>query len=80
MSQVISIQEASSILPELIKRATSGESILIGNDGQAEVSLHAIKNKKQRKIGLLSDKQLNMADDFDAPLSPENFSALDINK
>ena len=35
MSQVISVQEATSILPELIKRATKGETVLIGDQGQA---------------------------------------------
>ena len=74
MSQVISVQEAASILPELIKRATEGETVLIGNEGQAEVSLHAIPKKRERKIGLLSHKKFSMAEDFDAPLSPEIFA------
>ena len=75
MSQVISVQEASKILSELIKRASDGETVLIGNNGQAEVSLLAIPKKKERKIGLLSDKTLNMSDDFDAPMSPEVFAS-----
>ena len=74
MSQVISVQEASKILPELIKRASDGEAVLIGDEGQAKVSLHAVPKKKERKIGLLSGKKLNMSDDFDAPLSPEVFA------
>lgn len=74
MSQVISVQEAALILPELIKRATEGETVLIGDDGAAEVSLHAIPKKRERKIGLLSHKKFNMAEDFDAPLSPEIFA------
>ena len=40
MTQVRSVQEAASILPELIKRASEGETVLIGDEGQAEVSLH----------------------------------------
>ena len=70
MSQVISVQEASKILPELIKRASDGETVLIGEKGQAEVSLNAIPKKKNRdrKIGFYVGKKLEMADDFDAPL------------
>ena len=70
MSQVISVQESASILPELIKRATKGETVLIGNEGQAEVSLNAIPKRinRDRKIGFLDGKNLYMADDFDAPL------------
>ena len=74
MPQVISVPEAASILPELIKRASEGETVLIGDEGQAEVSLHAIPKKRERKIGLLSHKKFSMAEDFDAPLSPEIFA------
>ena len=70
MPQVISIQEAASILPELIKRVSEGETVLIGDEGQPEVSLNPIpkKKNKDRKIGFLDGKNLYMADDFDAPL------------
>ena len=70
MSQVISVQEAASILPELIKRATEGETVLIGNEGQAEVSLQPIPKNENRpvKIGFYVGRKLEIADDFDAPL------------
>ena len=67
MSQVISVQEAASILPELIKRASEGETVLIGNEGQAEVSLNVIPKKIKKQVGLYKDPVI-MADDFDAPL------------
>ena len=78
MSQVISIQEAAAILLELIKRASEGETVLIGDEGQAEVSLHAIPKKENRpvKIVFFAGKKLEIADDFDAPLPddiPEDF-------
>ena len=70
MTQVISVQEAASILPELIKRASEGETVLIGDEGQAEVSLLAIPKKENRpvKIGFYAGKKLEITDDFDAPL------------
>lgn len=69
MSHVISVQEAASILPKLIKRATEGGSVLIGDDGKAEVSLQPtrISQKKDRTFGFYSEK-ITIADDFDAPL------------
>ena len=67
MSQVISIQEASKILPELIKRASDGETVLIGDDGQAEVSLNVIPKKSKIQVGLYKDPVI-MLDDFDSPL------------
>ena len=80
MSQIIPVHEASKILPELIKRASDGETVLIGDEGQAEVSLNAIPKKRERKIGLLSHKKFTMAEDFDAPLSPEIFANFGCNK
>lgn len=69
MSQVISVQEAASNLPDLIKRVSAGETVLIGNEGQAEVSLHPVQTtkKKDRTFGFYSGK-ITMTDDFDAPL------------
>ena len=70
MSQVISVQEASKILPDLIKRASDGETVLIGDEGQAEVSLNPVPKEEKRgiKIGFYVGKKLKIADDFDAPL------------
>ena len=70
MSQVISVQEASKILPELIKRASEGKAVLIGDDGQAEVSLNVIPKKSKIQVGLYKDPVI-MADDFDSPLSDD---------
>ena len=64
------IQKAASILPELIKRASDGETIIIGDKDFTEVTLQPISRKvlKERKIGFLDGINLCMADDFDAPL------------
>ena len=73
MSQVLSVQEAASILPELIKRVAEGDSVLIGDDGRAEASLQAVQNSPNRgiKIGFYSNKKLVVTDDFDSPLPDE---------
>ena len=67
MSQVISVQEASIILPELIKRAYEGETVLIGGDDTPEVSLQPIPKKIKKQVGLYKDPII-IADDFDDPL------------
>ncbi|MBQ7608166.1 MAG: hypothetical protein IJU76_09385 [Desulfovibrionaceae bacterium] len=70
MPQIISVQEAASILPELIKRVSEGETVLIGNEGQAEVSLNIVPKTIKKQIGLYKDP-VTIADDFDAPLPDE---------
>lgn len=72
MSQVaIPINQATSSLPLLIKRAACGEEIFIGDNGLAEVRLTAAKPTSCGiKLGLLEGKYI-VPDDFDAPLPPD---------
>ena len=66
MSQAISVQEASIMLPELIKKAADGETVVIGNEGQPEVTLQARPKKviHERKIGFLDGKDHYIASDL----------------
>ena len=63
MSQVISIQEAASILPKLIKLAYDGKIIFIGNEGQAEVSLQAVL-KKNHNSDIITASERSLAKDW----------------
>ena len=70
--QVISMHQAKSTLSQLVKRAASGETILIGAYGKVEAKLVPASehDQPQKRIGLLAGK-LIVPDDFDAPL-PES--------
>jgi len=69
---VVSMHQAKSTLSQLVKRAATGETILLGAYGKAEAKLvpageHELPGKR---IGVLAGK-LVVPDDFDAPL-PED--------
>ncbi len=64
----VPMNEAKNTLPQLVKRAAAGETILIGGDGKPEAVLTSAKAiKPKKRIGLLAGK-LKVPDDFDAPL------------
>jgi antitoxin (DNA-binding transcriptional repressor) of toxin-antitoxin stability system len=66
--QVIPMHQAKSNLSSLVKRAASGETLLIGAYGQAEAMLAPIINATiKKKIGLLAGK-ISIPDDFNQPL------------
>ncbi len=73
--QVIAMHQAKSNLSSLVKRAASGESILIGAYGKAEAMLIPVDaaHKSKKRIGVLAGK-LIVPDDFDAPL-PDDIQA-----
>ena len=66
MSAVVNIQDAKSNLSRLVKRAASGEDILIARNGKPVARLTRLSNRKSTTlIGAFAGK-LQMAKDFDA--------------
>ena len=69
---IIPVRQAQKTLEQLVRRAAGGESIFIGDNGEAEAVLSPPPPKKrsQRRLGHLAGK-LHVPDDFDAPLPPD---------
>lgn len=74
MSQV-NIHQAKTQLSRLVERAARGEEIIIAKAGKPLAKLTAIGKppRKPRKPGGLKGR-LWVADDFDAPLPPEELA------
>lgn len=72
MQPVIPMHQAKSNLSSLVKRAASGETLLIGAYGHAEAMLVPINSNTpfKKKVGLLAGK-LIVPSDFNSPL-PKN--------
>ena len=68
MATSVNMHEAKSTLSQLVKRAESGEDVIIARNGVPVVRLTRIKPSKNKlPWGLLKGK-IWMSDDFDAPL------------
>jgi antitoxin (DNA-binding transcriptional repressor) of toxin-antitoxin stability system len=67
--EVISMHQAKSTLSQLVKRAATGETILLGAYGKVEAKLVPATESAMptKKIGVLAGK-LVVPEDFDAPL------------
>jgi antitoxin (DNA-binding transcriptional repressor) of toxin-antitoxin stability system len=67
--EVISMHQAKSTLSQLVKRAATGETILLGAYGKVEAKLVPVGESATptKKIGVLAGK-LVVPEDFDAPL------------
>ena len=66
MPTVINMHDAKSSLSRLVKRAASGEEILIARNGKPMARLTRLSNRKSTAlIGAFAGK-LHMAKDFDA--------------
>ena len=67
--EVISMHQAKSTLSQLVKRAATGETILLGAYGKVEAKLVPVAEfvAPTKKIGVLAGK-LVVPEDFDAPL------------
>ncbi|MBP9714487.1 MAG: type II toxin-antitoxin system prevent-host-death family antitoxin [Sterolibacterium sp.] len=78
MSSVISMHNAKTTLSQLVKRAASGEVILLGAYGKPEAKLVPldVEPSQKKRIGILAGK-LNVPEDFDAPLPDEILAAFD---
>jgi prevent-host-death family protein len=66
----VTIEEAQAHLTELIDKLQPGEEVIITRNAQPVARLvpAAAPARPPRQPGLLKDKILHMADDFDAPL------------
>jgi len=71
----VNIHQAKTQLSRLVERAASGEEIIIAKAGKPVAKLTAINKpaRKPRKPGGLKGR-LWIADDFNAPLSPEELT------
>ncbi len=68
MSFIVNIHEAKTNLSKLLKRASSGEDIIIAKSGKPIARLVSIKeNVLKRKLGSAKDK-VWIAEDFDSAL------------
>ena len=68
MATSVNMHEAKSSLSQLVKRAESGEDVVIARNGVPVARLTRINAPKSKlPWGILRGK-IEMADDFDAPL------------
>ena len=66
MATVVNVHDAKSSLSRLLKRAASGEEILIARNGKPVARLTRLSSRQTNTlIGAFAGK-LHMADDFDA--------------
>lgn len=68
MPTVVNMHDAKSSLSRLVKRAASGEEILIANHGKPVALLSRIPDRHNKIPWDIFKGKMEMADDFDAPL------------
>ena len=68
MATIVNMHEAKSTLSRLVKRAASGEEILIANHGKPIAMLSCIPASRKEIPWNIFKGRMEMADDFDAPL------------
>ena len=71
MSDVVNLYDAKTNLSRLVERAAAGEEIVIAKAGKPKAMLVPYKPDKPRRMGQNFLSITYIADDFDAPLSPE---------
>ena len=78
MSEVISMHQAKSTLSQLVQRAASGETVLIGPNGLAMAKLTGLGSAStpRRRLGVLKGK-LEVPGSFDASLPDEVLADFD---
>lgn len=77
----VNIHEAKTQLSKLVEIAAAGEEIIIAKAGKPVAKLGPLGNapSKPRKPGALKGR-IWIADDFDAPLPPEELNAWEEGK
>jgi prevent-host-death family protein len=71
MATTVNMFEAKTQLSKLVERVEQGEDVIIARAGKPVARLTRLEPKKKPIVfGLLKGK-LHIADDFDAPLTPE---------
>ena len=68
MATLVNMHDAKSNLSRLVKRAASGEKIVIANHGKPVAMLTRIPARRQAIPWDIFKGQIEMAADFDAPL------------
>jgi antitoxin (DNA-binding transcriptional repressor) of toxin-antitoxin stability system len=68
MPTMVNMHDAKSSLSRLVKRAASGEKILIANHGKPVALLSRIPDLHNKIPWDIFKGKMEMADDFDAPL------------
>jgi prevent-host-death family protein len=74
MADPVNMHEAKSDLSRLVERALRGEEVIIARAGVPVVRLVPVVGRAKRKLGQWAG-QVQMSDDFDAPLSGEDLDA-----
>ncbi len=64
------MHEAKTKLSELIAAVEAGEEVILARAGRPVAKLTAVRAAQTRRLGRWKGK-VRMADDFDAPLTPE---------
>lgn len=68
---MVNMHEAKTHLSRLVARVQAGEQIIIARDGQPVAQLVAYTEPVQRRTFGRMRGQIEIADDFDAPLPPD---------
>ncbi len=75
MKEIVNIYAAKTHLSRLVDRVRDGDEIIIARHGRPVARLVAVEDQQpERKPGLLKG-QIEIADDFDAPLPDEVLKA-----
>jgi prevent-host-death family protein len=73
--ETINLYEAKTNLSQLVERAAQGEEIIIAKAGRPLARLVPLaKRTERRPLGLFRD-EIEIGDDFDAPLPEEMMAA-----
>jgi prevent-host-death family protein len=70
MSHIVNMHEAKTTLSKLVELVESGEEVIIARAGQPVARLIPATSPQRRTLGAWKGR-VWMADDFDAPLPPE---------
>jgi len=67
------MHEAKTTLSQLVEQVEAGEEVVLARAGKPVAKIVAIRPAR-RRLGQWAGK-VRMADDFDAPLAPEDLAA-----
>ena len=68
---IVNMHEAKTHLSRLVARVEAGEQIIIARDGRPVAQLVPYTEPVRRRVFGRMRGQIEIADDFDAPLPPE---------
>ena len=75
---IVNISEAKAQLSKLVERAEHGERVVIGRAGRpVAVLVPYAEAPARRRLGAWRDKDIWIADDFDAPLPDDLLAAFE---